>query len=161
MEEILNSEVWESKEAKAKRPQLQGSQGAGQCYVTFGAFQHGGVVGVTNAAMEFIEVAAKAAKLVQDFPGKVFTSVVLTKNAVMPLHRDIFNLKGSFNLVCPLKVGKGSAIWQEMKFGDEFCGNFEFREVDGKEVPGQKMSVEKPVKVIPQALAPTCSGRRA
>ena len=151
VEEILNSEVWESKEAKAKRPQLQGNQDAGQCYVTFGAFQHGGVVGVTKAAMEFKEVAAKAAKLVQiDFPGEVFTSVVLTKNAVMPLHRDIFNFKGSFNLVSPLKVGKGSAIWQEMKFGDEFYGNFEFREVDGKEVPGQKMSVEGPVKVIPQ-----------
>ena len=151
VEEILKSEIWDAKEAKAKRPQLQGSPDIEQRYVTFGAFQHGGIVNVTNATIEFTEVAEKAAKLVQmDFPGEIFTSVTLTKNAVMPLRRDIFNLKGSFNLVSPLKVGRGSAIWQEMKFGDEFYGNFEFREVDGKDMPGQKMSVERPVKVIPQ-----------
>ena len=118
VEEILKSEIWDAKEAKAKRPQLQGSPDIEQRYVTFGAFQHGGIVNVTNATIEFTEVAEKAAKLVQmDFPGEIFTSVTLTKNAVMPLHRDIFNLKGSFNLVSPLKVGRGSAIWQEMKFG--------------------------------------------
>ena len=151
VEEILTSGIWDAKEARAKRPQLQGNLDAEQRYVTFGAFQHGGVVNVTNATIEFTEVAEKVAKLIQmDFPGEIFTSVTLTKNALMPLHRDIFNLKGSFSLVSPLKVGKGGAIWQEMKFGVEFYGNFEFREVDGKEVPGQKMSVEKPVKVIPQ-----------
>ena len=151
VEEILKSEIWDAKEARAKRPQLQGNLDAEQRYVTFGAFQHGGVVNVTNATIEFTEVAEKVAKVVQmDFPGEIFTSATLTKNALMPLHRDIFNLKGSFNLVSPLKVGKGSAIWHDMKFGDEFYGNFEFREVDGKEMPGQKMSVEKPVKVIPQ-----------
>ena len=83
---------------------------------------------------------------------KVFTSIALVKNALMPVHKDSYNLKSTVNLISPLKTAKGSYVWQEMKPGHEFYGNYASMWVNGKEVPGQKFSIEKPATVRPDRL---------
>ncbi|CAE6970309.1 inlI [Symbiodinium natans] len=152
---LLGSDIWTSKEAVAKRPQLRETSEADEdvAYVTLGAYQHGGIVNVTNATMKYEEdVRTAAALLRHDFPGETFTSMALVKNAVMPIHRDSYNMKGTSNLVSPLNVTKGSGVWQEMKVGDEFKGKYEARRFNGKEVPGQIFEMKGPMEVNPSRL---------
>ena len=155
VEKLLASEIWTSKEAVAKRPQLRGvpCHDDEMAYMTLGAYQHGGIVNITNATTKYEEVVRVASALLHhDFPGKDFTSIALVKNAVMPMHRDSFNKKGSNNLVSPLQVAKGSGVWQEMKVGDEFKGKYEPRWHNGKEVPGQVVELNRPQEVNPSRL---------
>ncbi|CAE7391023.1 unnamed protein product [Symbiodinium necroappetens] len=108
---------------------------------------------ITKATEKFNKEAILAAKLLAiDHPGSAFTSMALVKNAVMPIHRDSFNHKKAMNLISPLKVAKGSCVWQELKQGDEFKGNYCSMWVNEREVPGQKMSAETPAKVRPDRL---------
>ncbi|CAE7605330.1 unnamed protein product [Symbiodinium sp. CCMP2592] len=117
VEKLLASSIWESPEAKIERPQMrEGEVWDGAAYV---------------AGDEIAEDGS---------PGKVFTSVALVKNATMPLHRDAFNPKSTVNLVSPLKVSKGSCVWQEMKPGDEFHAKYHSMWFKEKEIPGQPVS---------------------
>ena len=155
VETLMASTIWSSKEAIAKRPQLRESSMTSDdvAYLTLGAYQHGGIVNVTNATKKYEkEVEAACELLRHDFPGEGFTSIVLVKNAVMPIHRDSYNKKESSNLVSPLAVTKGSGVWQELKVGDEFKGEYQTRCVNGKEVPGQVIEFTRPVKVNPSRL---------
>ncbi|CAE7240501.1 unnamed protein product [Symbiodinium sp. CCMP2592] len=154
VEKLLASPIWSSPEAKIERPQMkEGEVWEGAAYVNLGAYQHGGITSITVATERFsheIELVTSLLKI--DHPGKVFTSVALVKNATMPLHKDAFNLKSTVNLVSPLKVSKGSCVWQEMKPGDEFYGKYKAMWLKEKEVPGQLFSVEKPTTVRPDRL---------
>eukprot|EP00439_Symbiodinium_sp_Y106_P037498 s6842_g4.t1 len=69
----------------------------------------------------------------------------------MPAHKDSYNDKQTLNLVSPLRVSKGSTIWQEMKPGDEFYGSYKSM-IKDKEVPGQLFSVECPAMIRPDRL---------
>ena len=160
VKKLLQSPLWSAKEAKAKRPQLMKDRDEqdtddeeGRAYVTLGAYQHGGIVNLTNATHKFEEEAMLVAELIKrDHPLCTFTSVTLVKNSMMPIHRDNFNKKDSLNLISPLSVTKGSMIWQEMQPGDEFGGRYESRIVREREVPGQLFSVERPAQVMPKRL---------
>ena len=155
VERLLVADIWESKEAAAKRPQLREVPGPveDRAYLTLGAYQHGGIVSITKATEKHEEVVRLASALLRhDFPNKDFTSIALVKNAVMPIHRDSYNKKESSNLVSPLKVTRGSGIWQEMKIGDEFKGRYEPRWFNGKEVPGQVVELSRPQEVNPSRL---------
>ncbi|CAE7404103.1 GIP [Symbiodinium sp. CCMP2592] len=154
VERLLASSIWESPEAKVERPQMKdGDAWDGAAYVNLGAYQHGGITSITVATEKFAQEAEWAATLLSiDHPGKVFTSVALVKNATMPLHEDAFNLKSTVNLVSPLRVSKGSCVWQELKPGDEFYGKYKSMWFKEKEVPGQLFSVEKPTTVRPDRL---------
>ena len=138
-----------------KRPQLlaQGEPRPQEGYTTLGAFQHGGVLGVTNATKENPELTQKVAQLVSlVFPEEVFTSVTVVKNARMPVHKDSYNDKRTYNLVIPLKVTSDAGIWQELRPGDPFQGNYMPMEVKGKEVPGQVQALKTEVKIRPDRL---------
>ena len=154
VKELLESKIWDSPQAKVERPQMKdGEVWDGSAYINLGAYQHGGITSVTKATEKFNKEAVLATRLLElDHPGYSFTSVALVKNAVMPVHRDSFNHKKAMNLISPLKVAKGSCVWQELKEGDEFRGNYHPMWVAGKEVPGQKLSVELPNKVRPDRL---------
>ncbi|CAE7228572.1 unnamed protein product, partial [Symbiodinium sp. CCMP2456] len=154
VDKLLASPIWESKEAKVERPQMkEGDVWDRAAYLNLGAYQHGGITSITSATEKFAQETELAAKLLAlDHPDKVFRSIALVKNALMPVHKDSFNLKSTVNLVSPLKTAKGSYVWQEMKPGDEFYGNYASMWVNGKEVPGQKFSIEKPITVRPDRL---------
>ncbi|CAE7215856.1 GIP [Symbiodinium sp. CCMP2592] len=154
VDKLLASPIWSSPEAKIERPQMKnGEAWEDAAYVNLGAYQHGGITSITVATEKFSHEAELATSLLKkDHPGKVFTSVALVKNATMPLHRDAFNMKSTVNLVSPLKVSKGSSVWQEMKPGDEFYGKYKAMWFREKEIPGQLFSVEKPTTVRPDRL---------
>ncbi|CAE7228392.1 unnamed protein product [Symbiodinium sp. CCMP2456] len=151
---LLKSKIWEHEEARVERPQMkEGQVWDGAAYVNLGAYQHGGITSITKATEKFMEEAEIAAQLIAlDHPGKPFTSIALVKNATMPVHKDSFNLKETMNLVSPVSVTSGSSVWQEMKPGDEFHGNYHAMWVNGREVPGQKFSIERPTMVRPDRL---------
>ncbi|CAE7191630.1 unnamed protein product [Symbiodinium sp. KB8] len=154
VDELLESKIWDSPQARVERPQMkEGEVWEGAAHINLGAYQHGGITSITKATEKFNKEAILAAKLLTlDHPGLSFTSVALVKNAVMPVHRDSFNHKKALNLISPLKVAKGSCVWQELKEGDEFKGNYCSMWVNEREVPGQKMSVEVPTKIRPDRL---------
>ena len=154
VKELLESKIWDSPQAKVERPQMKdGETWDGAAHINLGAYQHGGITSITRATEKFNKEAVLAARLLGlDHPGLSFTSVALVKNAVMPVHRDSFNHKKAMNLISPLKVAKGSCVWQELKEGDEFRGNYHPMWVAGKEVSGQKLSVESPTRIRPDRL---------
>ena len=154
VKELLESKIWDSPQAKVERPQMkEGEVWEGAAYINLGAYQHGGITSITRATEKFNKEAVLAARLLAiDHPGSSFTSVALVKNAVMPVHRDSFNHKKAMNLISPLKVTKGSCVWQELKEGDEFRGNYHAMRVDEREVSGQKISVEVPTRIRPDRL---------
>ena len=154
MERLLASDIWDSSEARVERPQLRDGEVWDQAaYVSLGAYQHGGITSITRATEKFTAEAQLAARLLAiDHPGRMFTSVVLVKNAVMPVHKDSYNDKQTLNLVSPLKVSRGSTIWQEMRPGDEFHGSYKSMMIKDKEVPGQLFSVERPATIRPDRL---------
>ena len=154
VEKLLASDIWDSSEARVERPQLRDGEVWDQAaYVSLGAYQHGGITSITRATEKFTAEAQLAARLLAiDHPGRLFTSVVLVKNAVMPVHKDSYNDKQTLNLVSPLKVSRGSTIWQEMRPGDEFHGNYKSMVIKDKEIPGQLFSVERPATIRPDRL---------
>ncbi|OLP98838.1 Retrovirus-related Pol polyprotein from transposon TNT 1-94 [Symbiodinium microadriaticum] len=162
VKELLESKIWDSPQAKVERPQMkEGEIWDGAAYINLGAYQHGGITSVTRATEKFNKEAILATRLLGlDHPGHSFTSVALVKNAVMPVHRDSFNHKKAMNLISPLKVAKGSCVWLELKEGDEFRGNYHPMWVDGKELAGQKLSVELPTKIRPDRLHAPLRGEK-
>ncbi|CAE7208121.1 GIP [Symbiodinium sp. CCMP2592] len=138
---------------KVKRPQLANSEAEreGTSYSTVGAYNFGGKFGVTKYTEEAQELTAKVTQLLRhDFPGEVFTSATIVKNAAMPTHKDSFNERHSYNLISPLKVTKGAGVWEEMQAGDVFKGKYHSMDVNGKEVPGQIHPLTGPVRVNPR-----------
>ena len=138
-----------------KRPQLlvQGEPQPMDGYITLGAFQHGGVVGVTNATKENPELTKKVTELVSlTYPEEVFTSVTIVRNSCMPIHKDSYNDRGTYNLVIPLEVTSDAGIWQELRQGDSFEGTYMPMDYKGKEVPGQFYSLNTEAKVRPDRL---------
>ena len=96
--------------SRVKRPQLKdrGDLQEDAGYVTVGAYQHGGIVGVTNFTKNNPEFAAKAAELMaMVFPDEVFTSITVVRDARMPLHRDVYNDKTTYNLIVPCASESG------------------------------------------------------
>ncbi|CAE7245139.1 RE2 [Symbiodinium sp. CCMP2592] len=136
------------------RPQLQDQEhNAESSYVTLGAYQHGGVVGVTNATKDNVTLAEKVCKLVTlAFPEEVFSSVTIVRDTFMPLHRDCFNDRKTYNLVIPLEVTDDAAVWEELCPGDLFLGNYKTQNYKGRELPGQLHSLKGDVKVKPHRL---------
>ena len=154
VKELLESKIWDSPQAKVERPQMKdGDTWDGAAYINLGAYQHGGITSVTRRPRSSTRRRSWLHDLLGlDHPGLSFTSVALVKNAVMPVHRDSFNHKKAMNLISPLKVAKGSCVWQELKEGDEFRGNYHPMWLAGKEVSGQKLSVECPTRIRPDRL---------
>ena len=92
-------------------------------YVTVGAFQHGGGVGVTNATKDNQLLTKKICELVGlAFPEELFSSVTIVRDTYMPIHRDSFNDHKTYNLVIPLDVTTDAAVWEELQPGDPFFG---------------------------------------
>ena len=98
---------------KIKRPQLKndGRVGDDTSYSTVGAYNFGGVFGITKYTQEAPELTKKVAQLLRhDFPDQVFTSATIIKNAALPTHRDVYNDRNSRNLISPLQVSRGAGV---------------------------------------------------
>ncbi|CAE7864522.1 GIP, partial [Symbiodinium microadriaticum] len=147
---------------KVRRPQLknEGNLQEGAGYSTVGAYNFGGVYGITKYTREAPELAKKVTQLLQmDFPGEVFSSATIVQNASMPVHKDVYNERCSYNLISPLQVTNGAGVWEELCEGDTYQGKFHLMDVKGHQVPGQVRLLKRPVKVNPRRLHCSIVGR--
>ena len=151
---LMNAEVIKGT-SPIRRVKLkeQGEHGPESKYVTFGAFQHGGVIGTTAATKENVNDTKALVELVKrDFPGECFTSITLVRNAALPPHKDKFNAKGSWNLLSPMVIPDGGGVWEELKPGDVFTGTYKEMMVNEERLPGQFHNLKDPQKVNPHRL---------
>ena len=82
-------------------------------------------MGITNATKDNQQLAKKVCELAAlAFPEKVFSSVTIVRDTYMPIHRDSFNDRKTYNLVIPLDVTSDAAVWEELQPGDPFVGTY-------------------------------------
>ena len=138
---------------KVRRPQLknEGAVGDRTSYSTAGAYNFGGVFGVTKYTREAPELTRRVTELLRhDFPDEVFTSATIVQNAALPTHRDVYNEQRSRNLISPLQVPRGAGVWEELCAGDTHQGKFPLMDVKGEQVPGQVHTLKDPVTINPR-----------
>ena len=108
----------------AKRPLIRGQGHA----VLLGLYGVGGFKGISRAATENLEVTRYLNQFVRaQNPDHVWTTLYVTRNTAMPIHRDLRNAKGFNILVRAVGDFVGGGLWVE---GDRNQGPV------GKEVPG-------------------------
>ena len=138
---------------KVRRPQLknEGEVGTNTSYSTAGAYNFGGVYGVTKYTREAPELTKKVTQLLRhDFPDEVFTSATIVKNASLPTHRDVYNERRSRNLISPIQVPRGAGVWEELRSGDVYKGKFHVMDVKGEQIPGQVHELSEPITIDPR-----------
>ena len=126
-------------------------QNRNSLYAVFGAFQHGGVVGITRATKDHSDLVRQACQILcQDHPGEVFTSFVVSRNSSMPVHQDRNNDPATCNLISPLCVPSSGGVWVEVQVGDPLMSDdIRYQEYGGKSIFGCVLPVGKPVRVKP------------
>eukprot|EP00439_Symbiodinium_sp_Y106_P083529 s1339_g23.t1 len=84
-------------------------------YMTFGAYQHGSFVGVTNATREYGELVRYLTAFVRKHSGvkDPFTSLVVARNLGTGLHRDSYNVRGRRNVVISCGPYEQGGLWVE------------------------------------------------
>ena len=118
-------------------------------YVVFGAFMHGGIVGITKVTkqMPYLTrmVLSEVRHQCHDFVG---TSVCVSCNVQSSPHRDVFNLRGLQNVVIPvLRPTLGGEVWTE----DAECqGSSQVMSCGKEGVKGRINPLSSPVKLCPQ-----------
>ena len=154
VDEILgHSRVVSLVGSKAPKVRPQADSQEDSVYRLLGVFQHGGVVGLSTLARDYPDLAAKVCKLIRhDHPGHTFTSIMLSRNTRLPIHRDRYNDKTASNLISPLVMpsdGSGG-IWVELGLGDPVLSStFEYRTVNGERLPGNLLDLKTPARVKP------------
>ena len=118
-------------------------------YVTFGAYCHGGIVGVTTLTRQLprlTQVLTKVMNLTE--PEHVFSTVAVSCNTSVEPHRDKYNSRVHPNLIVPLDFPMtGGEIWvasppaTNQKVQDRSC--------NGQLVPGSLMPLRKSMLLDP------------
>ena len=128
-----------------------------KCFIT-GAYVFSGMAGVRSVSFDYpCLTAALVRYVVQLDPTHTFTSVALFRDLKALPRADVFNEKGSVNLISPLSVFSGGDLWVADPQGSQVLS------VKGKEVTGSILMVSKGTqKFVPQNLhaAMPWSGQR-
>ena len=84
-------------------------------YMTFGAYQHGSFVGLTNATREYSQLVTYLTAFVRNHSGTAdpFTSLVVARNLETGLHRDRYNVSGRRNIVISCGTYEQGGLWVE------------------------------------------------
>ncbi|OLP99804.1 hypothetical protein AK812_SmicGene17601 [Symbiodinium microadriaticum] len=87
----------------------------GQIYVTYGLFTHGGVHGLTRASKDNDAILRYLNNLDREHLGDeaTWTSISVTRNIGVSVHRDSNNLKDSKNYTVTFGQDAGGDIWME------------------------------------------------
>ena len=87
----------------------------GQIYVTYGLFTHGGVHGLTRASKDNDAILRYLNNLGREHLGEeaTWTSISVTRNIGVNVHRDSNNLKDSKNYTVTFGQDAGGDIWME------------------------------------------------
>ena len=87
----------------------------GQIYVTYGLFTHGGVHGLTRASKDNDAILRYLNNLGREHLGDeaTWTSISVTRNIGVSVHRDSNNLKDSKNYTVTFGQDAGGDIWME------------------------------------------------
>ena len=79
-----------------------------------GAYVHGGCAGLRRNLQSFPNTTKYLVNLGKKYArGESFTAVALARNASLGLHRDSHNYKNSRNIVVPISLFDGGALWTE------------------------------------------------
>ncbi|CAE7334262.1 RE1 [Symbiodinium sp. KB8] len=102
----------------------------------FGAFRHGGAVGLTKATFDRTWVADFLVKtFVTKCPDAEFTSLYVSVNSQKDLHIDSNNMMGKNNYLYPVAMPRrGGDLWVELSDGDVVRGKITAME-DGRGAP--------------------------
>ena len=102
----------------------------------FGAFRHGGAVGLTKATYDRTWVADFLVKtFITKCPDAEFTSLYVSVNSQKDLHIDSNNMMGKNNYLYPVAIPRrGGDLWVELSDGDVVRGKITAME-DGRGVP--------------------------
>ncbi|CAE7333336.1 RE1, partial [Symbiodinium sp. KB8] len=102
----------------------------------FGAFRHGGAVGLTKATFERQWAAEFLVKtFVMKCPDAEFTSLYVSVNSQRDLHIDSNNMMGKNNYLYPVAMPRrGGDLWVEISDGDVVRGKVT-EMMDGRGVP--------------------------
>ena len=102
----------------------------------FGAFRHGGAVGLTKATYDRTWVADFLVKtFVTKSPDAEFTSLYVSVNSQKDLHIDSNNMMGKNNYLYPVAMPRrGGDLWVELSDGDVVRGKITAME-DGRGAP--------------------------
>ena len=120
----------------------------------FGAFRHGGVVGITNNT----KMRPGMAKLLSAVgkklaPNATFTTVVLSVNALTPPHKDSNNDPTSCSCWIPLIMpSQGGRLWTEAKHSATSQGQPHDLIISGRTIPGQLHPPQQVVRFNPKML---------
>ncbi|CAE7666959.1 GIP, partial [Symbiodinium necroappetens] len=89
-------------------------------YVAFGAYQHGGFVGLTKATEHFEYLTKYLVGFLKHHAGAgdPFTSVVVARNLGTKLHKDKYNIHGRRNITISFGSFDGGGVWIEGEHGD-------------------------------------------
>ena len=89
-------------------------------YVAFGAYQHGGFVGLTKATEHFEYLTKYLVGFLKHHAGAgdPFTSVVVARNLGTKLHKDKYNIHGRRNITISFGSFSGGGVWIEGEHGD-------------------------------------------
>ena len=114
----------------ARRPMLQGQGRA----LLLGLYGLGGFRGVSRATFEYAEVVRYLNKfMLSQRPAHLWTALYVSRNTVMPLHRDLRNAKGFNVMVRAVGDFTGGGLWIEGNDGEGLvCKKLP----DGKLCPG-------------------------
>ena len=122
-------------------------------HVIFGAFRHGGVVGITNNS----KLRPGMAKLITAWarvavPSATFTTAVLSIDAQTSPHKDSTNHINSSSYWIPvLMPSKGGRLWTEVKQGTMVSGTPMTVSMAGKAIVGQLHDKDRAVQFDPTA----------
>ena len=138
-------------ESKGPKVRHQADSQDDSVYRLLGVFQHGGVVGLTTLTRDHSDLASKVRRLIRrDHPSHTFTSITLSRNTRLPIHRDRYNDKTARNLISPLVMpadGSGG-MCVELGLGDPVLSSmFEYRTVNGQRLPRNLLELKTPVRV--------------
>ena len=112
----------------------------------FGAFRHGGVVGLMQALTTSPNTTRVLAKLVRErAPTATFTAVWISNNTQLEMHRDSNNDAEALNYVLAIHEPRtGGELWVELEKGDVVQGEItEMVEKNGEKLYGQQLSLKE------------------
>ena len=120
-------------------------------YVHFGAFSHGGVVGITSTVRLFPWLTRLLLYVIGlKSPNASVTTIAVSCNKLSGVHRDKFNMQQSQNVVVPVTVPpEGGKLWiqSDSKLPSQ---KIQTRQCGSQTLVGQLHSIRKPLTFDPQ-----------
>ena len=104
--------------------------------ISFGAFVHGGRVGISQATSQRPQLAKLLCRMITEKePQATFTAIQILRDVESPVHTDKYN--ADLNVLLPLKLPRsGGNLWQELREGDCVSSAIQIRSHGEQQIAG-------------------------